>query len=195
MVQLDKWCQKACVYCLALKCTILNLTWKFSYGELLFLFSTTYFIFFSKKYDKVYFMFLFFLTRDPNFDSGTSYTVNINTDHVIWLLQGNHACNVEASEVQIHISLCNSLCVHPHSTICYCRLLGLWWPTFGSFQCLLAPPSLWLAWHRCHPNAHSPGPYMHFPPLQQIITWLRSHGLVRSQLIFLWQLDFSIYKS
>ena len=91
--------------------------------------------------------------------------------HVWWVelnflgsccLQGNHACNVEASEIQVHISHCHSLCIHPYSSIFCCYVLGLWWPTPHPCQRLRSPSPECMAWRCSHFDAHSPGPYI-FP--------------------------------
>lgn len=41
------------------------------------------------------------------------------------IIQGNHARNVEAAEIQIDIPACNRVRVHAHHSIRICGLLGL----------------------------------------------------------------------
>lgn len=75
------------------------------------------------------------------------------------LVQGNYACNVEASKVQVHISSGYSLCIYTDSPLRRRRLLGFWRPTSQPFQRLLPPPPLPVARRRRHSHAHSPSTY------------------------------------
>lgn len=72
-------------------------------------------------------------------------------------LQGNYACHVETSKVQVHISVCYLVRFHINNSLSHRRLLGIRRSTPQSFQRLLTSPQDWLAWHCRHLNAHSPG--------------------------------------
>jgi len=44
-----------------------------------------------------------------------------------WLVQGNNACDVEASKVQGHIFNGYPICADTDNSIGYSSLLGIWW--------------------------------------------------------------------
>lgn len=86
-----------------------------------------------------------------------------------FFFQGNHACNVEASKIQVHIPCCHLICIHPNNSIGCCGILGLWGPTPRPFQCLFAPSPNWIPWCCCDPNAHPPGLYILSPIAQFLL--------------------------
>lgn len=73
------------------------------------------------------------------------------------MLQGNHARHVEATKVQVYISLCHLVRFHTDDSVSHCRLLVVWRPATQPLQRLFSPPQERLAWRCRYPNAHSPG--------------------------------------
>lgn len=73
------------------------------------------------------------------------------------LLQGNYACHVEATEIQVPLLVCHTVRFHTNTSFCYLCLLGFWWWAPEPFQRLLSPPQKRLAWHRRYTYAHPPG--------------------------------------
>lgn len=73
------------------------------------------------------------------------------------MLQGNHARHVEATKVQVYISLCHLVRFHTDDSVSHCRLLVFWRPATQPLQRLFSPPQERLAWRCRYPNAHSPG--------------------------------------
>lgn len=72
-------------------------------------------------------------------------------------LQGNHACDVEATEVQGNILGGDCVCADTDTPISSRRVLGVWRHASESLQCLLPSPKISPQRHGCHPNAHPPG--------------------------------------
>ena len=59
---------------------------------------------------------------------------------LFFTFQGNHACNVETSKIQVHILVGYIVRFYPNHSIGFCRLLGIRGPAPQPFQCLLSPP-------------------------------------------------------
>lgn len=73
------------------------------------------------------------------------------------MLQGNYACYVETSEVQVHLLDGHTVCFHSNITVIFRRLLGFRRSASQPFQRLLPPPEE--RFPRCcgYPHAHPPG--------------------------------------
>ena len=84
-------------------------------------------------------------------------------------MQGDHARNVEASEVQGYISDSNTVCSDTDTSLGYSCLLGIWRHASQSLKCLFSSPKNSLQRHGCHFNAHPPGMPMKIPLLDPFI--------------------------
>lgn len=79
------------------------------------------------------------------------------TDFCIGVMQRDYACNVEAAEIQAHISDGNSLCADSYPTISHFCLLGIWRHASQPFQCLFSATKVWIQGHGSYSYAHSSG--------------------------------------
>lgn len=70
--------------------------------------------------------------------------------------QGNNARDVEATEVQGDIFVCDSVRADTDTPICIGRLLGLRRFSSQPLQRLLSPPQIPLQGHGRHSHAHPP---------------------------------------
>lgn len=78
-------------------------------------------------------------------------------DMFLVLGQRDHARNVEATEIQGHLSLSNTLCVDSDPPLCISCVLGFWGFAAESFQCFLSPPKISIQGHGSNLDANPPG--------------------------------------
>ncbi|GMY05485.1 auxin transporter-like protein 5 [Fagus crenata] len=104
---------------------------------------------------------------------------------------GDHARNVEASEIQGHILTGYPVCADTDASIRYCCVLGIWRHASQSLQRFCSAPKITIQRHGCHSDAHPPGtltiPIMHIHLHHIMLPHFITFGFACTPLYFVWE--------